>query len=175
MPTLLEISEDILALEALIDDCTTEDGELVMQPEADRVLANWFSELMEDRDRKLDNYGALVREMLMRAAARKEEMSRLAARVKADETKAKYLKQRLLEFLDAHRIQKIETRRYKFSCRGNGGLQPLDKPEDPTSLPEEYQRKIIEADAEAIRAALATGVEIPGCSLKPRGRHLQIN
>lgn len=175
MATLFEISEDILALEKLVDDCTTEDGELMMSPETENVLSSWFSKLMEDRDRKLDNYGALVREMLMRAKIRKEEMDRLAARVKADENKAKYLKQRLLEFLDAHKIQKIETRRYKFSCRGNGGLQPLDKPEDATLLPEEYQRKIIEADADAIRAALAAGIEVPGCSLKPRGRHLQIN
>lgn len=173
MATLLEISEDLLALELLIDDCTSDDGEL--DPAVAAPLDEWFAQLMEDRDRKLDNYGALVREKLLRAKARKEEMDRLSARIKADENQAKYLKQRMLEFFDRHGIKKLDTRRFKFSARGNGGLEPLDKPEDPTTLPEEYQRITVEADTDAIRAALSAGVEVPGCSLRPRGRHLQIN
>lgn len=173
MATLLEISEDLLALEILIDDCTKDDGELdttVATP-----LDEWFAQLMDDRDRKLDNYGALVREKLLRVKARKEEVERLSARIRADENQAKYLKQRMLEFFDRHNIKKLDTKRFKFSARGNGGLEPLDRPEDATTLPKEYQKIIVEADTDAIRKAIVSGVEVPGCSLKPRGRHLQIN
>lgn len=171
--TLLEISEDLLSLEAVVDEFTTEDGEI--DPKVAEAIEQWFAELEEDRDRKLDNYGALVREKLLRAKSRKEEADRLQALVRADENQAKYLKQRMLEFFDRHKIKKLDTHRFRFSVRGNGGLEPLDKPEDPTTLPEQYQRKIIEADTDTIRKALAAGIQVPGCALKPRGRHLQIN
>lgn len=172
MPTLIEISEDLMALDRLFEDSADETGEV--PPEAAAELDAWLAELMHDRDRKLDNYGALIREYELRAAARKEEMERLAMRVKVDENRVKFLKQRLREFLDAHNTPKIETRRYKFSCRNNGGLQPMELPENPEVLPEEYQKVVVSADTEKIREALKANTDVPFCRLLPRGRHLRI-
>lgn len=172
MATLLEISEDMIALNDLIEGDVDASGEI--SEEAAAALDAWFAELTKDRDRKLDNYGALVRERTLRAAARREEMERLAIRVRVDENQVKYLKQRLLEFLDVHRTPKVETRRYKFSCCNNGGVQPMDLPEDPKKLPTEYQKIEIKADSEKLRAALVEGKEVVGCRLLPRGRHLRI-
>lgn len=173
MATLLEISEELLALNELIENATTEDGEI--DPQVAEELDKWFEQLLSDRDNKLDNYGALIRTLELRAAARKEEMERLAKRVAVDSNQAKYLKQRLREFLDLHKMPKVETRRYKFNCQNNGGILPLTLPDDAEALPKDYQRVEIKADTDKIREQLAKGVEIPGCSLGKRGRHLRIS
>jgi len=172
MATLLEISEDLLALNDLIEGDVDATGEI--SPEAAAALDQWFAELTQDRDRKLDNYGALVRERTLRAAARREEMERLAIRVRVDENQVKYLKQRLMEFLIVQKTPKVETRRYKFSCCGNGGVQPMDVPERPEDLPKDYQKQVVAADTEKIRADLAAGKTVAGCCLRERGKHLRI-
>lgn len=172
MSTLLQISEDILALNNLIEEATSEDGEI--DTAVAEALDQWFTTLLKDRDNKLDNYGALVRTLELRAAARKEEMERLAKRVAVDTNQAKYLKQRLREFLDMHKMPKIETRRFKFNCQNNGGVLPMQLPDDPETLPKDYQRVEIKADTDKIRADLVAGKQVPGCSLGVRGRHLRI-
>lgn len=173
MPTILEISDDLLALADLMEENAGADGEI--PPEAAVAIEAWFAELSKDRDRKLDNYGALVREKQLRAAARKEELERLQIRVRVDENQVKFLKNRLLLFLDLQKVAKVETARYKFSCRGNGGVQALKLPDDPKTLPEDLQRIEVLPDTEKIREALKAGREIEGVALLPRGRHLQIN
>lgn len=173
MSTLLQISEDMLALNNLIDEATSEDGEI--DPAVQEELDRWFTTLLKDRDNKLDNYGALVRTLELRAAARMAEMERLAKRVAVDTNQAKYLKQRLREFLDMHKMPKVETRRFKFNCQNNGGVLPMQLPDDATTLPEEYQAVVIKADTDKIRADLAAGKDVPGCSLGTRGRHLRIS
>ena len=173
MATLLDISEDLLALDGLLEEATSEDGEI--DPSVADAIEQWFTTLMQDRNNKLDNYGALVRTLELRAAARKEEMERLSKRVAVDTNQAKYLKQRLREFLDLHKLPKVETRRFKFSCCNNGGVQPMELPDDPEMLPKEYQRVEIKANTDDIRDALIAGKQIPGCILKPRGRHLRIS
>lgn len=172
MSTLLQISEDMLAISYLIDEATSEDGEIDTAVEAE--LTKWFETLLKDRDNKLDNYGALVRTLELRAAARKEEMERLARRVVVDTNQAKYLKQRLREFLDLHKMPKVETRRYKFNCQNNGGVLPMQLPDSPETLPKDYQRIEVKADTDKIRADLSAGKQVPGCSLGVRGRHLRI-
>jgi len=44
---------------------------------------------------------------------------------------------------------------------------------DPASLPFELQRVVVEADGDAIRAAIARGVLVPGVDVAPQGRHLR--
>lgn len=174
MATLIEISEELLLLADVLDEATGEDGEI--DPTVAAQLDEWFAELSQDRDDKLDNYGALVREMTLRAAARREEMERLKMRVEADENKVKYLKQRLLEFLDAQKTPKVETRRYKFLCCGNGGVQAVDMSATSTELlPKEYQKIEVRPDTDKIRETLLAGGSVPGCVLKPRGRHVRIS
>lgn len=172
MTTLLQISEDMLALNNLIDEATSEDGEI--DPVVAEALDKWFTTLLKDRDNKLDNYGALVRTLELRAAARMAEIDRLTKRVAADTNQAKYLKQRLREFLDLHKMPKVETRRFKFNCQNNGGVLPMKIPDDHETLPKEYQAVVIKADTDKIRADLMAGKQVPGCSLGVRGRHLRI-
>jgi hypothetical protein len=55
--------------------------------------------------------------------------------------------------------------------QANGGKLPVvyDAGLDPRALPPEYQRVTVEADGDAIRAALEAGREVPGCVLGARG------
>ena len=172
--TLLEISQDLMELEAALDAATTEDGEI--KQEAGAAIEAWFATAMHNRDLKLDNYGALYTELTLRAAARKEELDRLAVRVRVDTNKAVFLKQRLFDFMELHKLKKVETRRYKLSVCGNGGLQPLDMPEKPEDLPKAYQVEtvVVRADAEQLRRDLEAGAIVEGCKLLPRGKHLRI-
>ena len=174
MPTLFEISDDLMELERAIDEAAGDDGEI--NEAAAATLDAWFALATQNRDLKLDNYGALYTEMLARAEARREEMNRLAVRVRVDENKAKYLKQRLFEFMELHKFVKVETRRYKLTICGNGGVQPLDMPEDPKNLPKAYQKEVttVSADVVQLRLDLAAGAAVEGCKLLPRGKHLRI-
>jgi hypothetical protein len=69
---------------------------------------------------------------------------------------------------------KIETPRFKLSVAGNGGKQPLEVAVEPTALAPQYQAVKVEANKEAIRAALEGGTAVPGCTLLPRGTSLRI-
>ena len=167
---LLEIGQDVNALAELIDGL--EGGE--MTPETEAALESFFAEIGEARDRKLDGYCALIRTWILRAAARREETERLAMLVQSEENKAKILKERLKMFLEMTGTKRIDTARYRITLCGNGGKLPLDYPEDPTQLPETFQRIEIKADTETIRNALENGEDVPGCRLLPRGSHVRI-
>ena len=168
--TLLEISDDLLAFNHLLDEL--DGGE--MTPEVEQAVEQWFAELGDKRDAKLDNYCALIRTLELRASIRKAEAERLMTRYRVDTNNQEKLEARLHLFLTLQGIKKIETDRYRIAVHGNGGLQPLDITTAPEKLPEEFQKKTIEANTTAIRESIAAGKPVPGCVLKPRGTHLSI-
>lgn len=151
MKTLLEISQDLLELQQTLD--SLEDAP---EDQAAEVAA-WFAALEqtthEERDRKLDNYCALIAELEARAAARKAEAKRLSDRAKVDENRAKSLKSRLHEFFETHQLKTVETVRYRLSLVSNGGQVPivLDETFAVTQLPEAYVQVSHSPNMEAIR------------------------
>ena len=197
MSTLIEIGQELDALDALISDANlpaleaeveaalkASSGELT--PEVaekcrllERVrdtLSDWFHETGEAFAGKVDNYAALIRSLTLRAAARREEMERLAMRVKVDESNAAFLKGRLLGELRAREIKKLETRRYKVTVAANGGRLPMVVgsppawPEDVTDLIPEHR----ELNREKLYQALNEGRAIEGAVIGRRGSHLMI-
>jgi len=68
--TLFAISDDLEKLSELLEEC----GDDTQQRE---LIDNWFEHLGSERDRKLDNYCALIGEILARAEVRKAEAKRL--------------------------------------------------------------------------------------------------
>lgn len=166
MPTLLDISEDVRALQAALDE---EAGELTP------ALEDWFAKVQADLEGKTDNYCALIREFELRAAVRKEESDRLQKRIAADMGLARRLKARLQSFMEETGTPKIETPRYRVSVAGNGGKEPLEINAPPEDLPPDCQRVTVEADTDALREYLKAGQEIPGVKLLPRGKHLRIS
>ena len=167
--TLFNISDDLEKLNELLD----ESGDDTQQQE---VINQWLLQLGEERDRKLDNYSALIVEMTSRAAARKAEAQRLLELAAADENRARLLKDRLKYFLETHKLKTVETPRYRLSVAKNGGKAPLVLKNGlaPTQLPERFQKVNVEPNNTAIREALEAGQVLDFAHLGDRGTSLRI-
>lgn len=171
--SLFQISDDLKSLDNALADC---DGS-----EQDPIFLDWFEKLatatLEERNTKLDNYGALISELEARSLARTEEAKRLQTLAKTDSNKAKRLKERLKFFFEQHGYGKIETDRYRFSLVKNGGKSPvvLNDDYDPCDMPEEFTRLERMADLAAIREALEAGEELEFAALGERGTSLRIS
>ena len=170
MPTLYDISDDLLALEAIL----IEAGGDVSDPEADQAVDQWLAELGSARNEKIDAYCALYREFETRAKAREAEAARLLKLAEQDGNAASRLRSRLLYFFELHRISKLETDRFRLTVANNGGALPLFVDCEPEALPDGYQKIRIEADKAAIREALEEGEELSFAHFGERGRHLRI-
>ena len=169
MPTLFDITDDMRALDQLLEDC----GGDISDPAVEEAITKWMAEIKDGFETKVDNYCAFIKELTARAAARREEMERLAMRVKADENAAKSLKVRLQMVWEAMQLGKVATRRFSVSLAGNGGLAPLTV--DPAQVPQEFfvqPPPVIDNDK--IRLALEAGRDVPGAALLPRGKHINI-
>ena len=152
--TLFDIQNDILALGDLLEE---QDGDIT---NCEEQFDQWFSELGDERDSKLDGYAYLIRQLESDADIIKAEMDRLKARRTAAENKVKKLKERLEHYLKINEIDKIQTQRFTFGLQKPGGkpkVQVSDYFENhPEELPEHLRRVKFEADLEAIREALET-------------------
>jgi hypothetical protein len=180
MPTLLDINQSLVAFQQLLDESTDESGEI--SPEAEAVLTAWFEELEQDRDAKLNAYGALIREWQLQAACRRAEAEQIDAESKrlkavavARENRVKRLKERLMEFMQGQGVKKIETARHKFTVCANGGVQGVVVSVPADELPAAFQHIAITPATETLRAALLRGEQIGGVELQPRGSHLRIS
>jgi hypothetical protein len=170
--SLFAISDDLLALDNILDDL----GGDVSDEQVESIIAEWFENLGEERDRKLDNYAAFIRELEARAEARKVEAHRLAALVTIDTNRILALKRRLKWFFEYHNLPPIQTARFRLSLAGNGGKLPLLLDPDLTadSLPEEFRKVSVTPDPDKIRAALESGAQLDFARLGERGKSIRI-
>ena len=169
--TLFDISNDLLAfyerIEALGGDITA--------PEVEQAIDTWFEQLSHERNEKLDNYAALIRELDARAKARRDEAKRLNERAKRDEEHAAYFKQRLMNFFQDHHLKTVETRRYRLTLQRSGGKMPVILTAEPDALPEEFQRWKVSANLDAIREALEHGADLDFATLGERRSYVRIS
>lgn len=172
--TLFAISDDLFALAELLDETDGEiDGDL-----AEQAIDQFLSELGAERDRKVDNYCALIKELEARSKARMEEADRLKALAASDAGAAERLKTRLHNFFQIQGIQKLATLRFNIARQNNGGSLPVvidpQLQEHPEEIPEGYRRVAFSPDIGAIRCALAGGEALDWASFGERGEHLRI-
>jgi hypothetical protein len=172
MSTLLQISDEMRTLDALVAEIAQEGGDI---SQVEDTITQWFSEIGDQRDKKVDNYCALCRELELRAKARDEEVQRLQKRVETDLNAAGFLKARLKMFFEEQGIKKIETERFTVSIAKNGGQQPIEYTEEPAKWPE-FQKVVVTTkfDAEKVRERLEAGDFLPFAHLKERGTRLSI-
>lgn len=119
---LFSIGEDLLALEYLLLDA----GGVLSPGEEEAIIDAWFAELREERNAKLDDYAALIRDTSARAAARKSEEDRMARLRAGDEGLVRKLKDRLLYFLERTGETRIDTTHFRIRRQNNGGKLALD-------------------------------------------------
>jgi len=179
--TLLDITKDLRVLDELMGDL---DGALVqtdgeVTPEIQAMIDaidSWMAELDADLEGKVDNYAALVTELLARAEVRKAEADRLAKRARIDTDNAKWLKARLLGELQERGLKVVDTPRYRVSVAGNGGKIPLVVTDEARLMADErFVRVERSLDAAAVREALDAGDDLQGAAtFGERGSHLRI-
>lgn len=174
--TLYDISSDLTEIENLLLGV---DGD-VSDPEIESRIDAYLSDLMIERDVKLDNYGALIREMETRAAIRSEEAKRLSCLAAKDSNAASRLKTRLQAFFIEHgMVEKVATRRFSFKLAKNGGKIPIwidpTVIDEPENLDERFHYTAILINKDAIRSALEAGEELEFAKVLERGQNLRIN
>lgn len=167
MSTLLEITDNMVALDDLIQEC----GGDMEDPQVENAISTWISEMQDDLDNKVDNYAAFITELKARSATRKAEADRLSNRARTDSNTASFLANRLKIALTELGIKKLETDRYRVSVAGNGGKKPLDIHGE---VPVDYTKTVVETDKAKIREALEGGKELDFAILQDRGNRLSI-
>jgi Siphovirus Gp157 len=166
--TLFDISQDLHGLADRLDNLEGDDEAQV------EAIIQWFEQLGEERDQKLDNYAALIADMEARAQVRRDEAKRLVDRARMDENKASLLKERLRVFFESHGLKTVETSRYRLTLAQNGGKLPLLVDVPVESLPDEYIRFTKTPALDAIRADLEIGKELPFARFGERGSNIRI-
>ena len=166
--SLLSLSQGIRELDDLLT--SVEDPE---SPEVQEAIAKLL-DLSKDRDVKIDNYCQFIRELELRAEARKEESKRLAVRAEVNANVAKRLKASLQLALQTMEIKKVETTRFTVTRANNGGKLPLDL--DEGLVPDEYKETVetVKIDKQKIRDALDEGKVLPFAQYGKRGENLRI-
>lgn len=167
--SLFSISSDLEKLNDLLSEC----GDDAEQQE---LINQWFEQLGEERDTKLDSYAALIREMGARSTARNAEAKRLLELATADENRMELLKGRLKIFFETHNLKTVDTARYRLSLVKNGGKAPLILKDgvSPTDLPEQFQKVSIDPNTAAIREALERGEKLDFAQLGERSTSIRI-
>lgn len=140
----------------------------------DQTLTDTLESLSGDLEVKAQNTAMLIRNIESNAAAIKDAEAQMKARRTALENRATRIKDWLHANMLVAGIQKIECPYFKLSVRENPpaveiyepGLIPaqfMKQPEPPPPSP----------DKTAIKAAIQSGEEVPGCKLT-RGTRLEI-
>ncbi len=151
---LYELTQNYLNLQELLEDPTLP-GE---------VINTALSEVGEQLEDKAENLAKLIKTMEVEAAGYKEEESRLAARRKSLETRAKNLKAYLEEAMRAVDKPKIKGKLFSFSIQKNpASVEVLDENLIPKEL---FNTPAPVLDKTEILNRLKAGEEIPGVKLK---------
>ncbi len=158
--TLYEIDSKYAELieRGFTSDCVNEDGEL-----DEEKIARYLAELPGERADKLEAYGIYIKQLEGEAEAIAKEEERLAARRLAKEKRMERMKRALVASLDAFGEKKFETARVAINAYQSERVE-ID---ETATLPEAYMqiKKSEKPDKRAIRAALKSGLEVPGARL----------
>jgi len=170
LSTLLEISDDMQALDELLTEC----GGDLSDPKTMAAFQEFADQLYADFDNKADGYAALIMEMTKRAEVRRSEAERMRKRAEIDENNAHFLKSRLMYVMTERNLKKIETDRFRISVAKNGGKLPLII-ENDDQVPDYYcYQPPLKPDVNKIREALDNGEKLQFARYGERGMHLKI-
>lgn len=171
--TLFEIGNDLLALDALIEEL----GGDISDPSVEKNITDWFNELARDESVKLDGWVGYIRQLEMEIAAAKAEADQFILKAKARETRVSWLKHRMKLHLETGGRSEAKTaagRRVWIQANGgNQGVIYADKI-DINDVPGQFVRVVREVDENAVRAALKRGETLEFARLADRGNHLRI-
>lgn len=119
-----------------------------------------FEQLQMEREQKIENVALWIKNLAAEAKALREEEKAFAERRKRAENKAESLKRYLDSILQG---EAVKTTKFAVSYRKSE--QAIV--DDLLKIPEEYLKyKDPDVDKTAIKAAIKSGAEIPGCHIE---------
>ena len=160
MSSLYQIDSDILELveHGFTVDCgDMETGEIDVAK-----VQEYLTALPIEREKKIEAYGCIIKNLTAEAEAIREEEKALAARRQRKEKKIEWLKENVATSMTLFGEKKHETARVAFSFRKSEVVEA-----DIDRLPPQYiTEKITKSpDKTAIKTALKSGEVIEGASL----------
>lgn len=157
---LFDLSDSVLALESDLD------REDLADDTRDALMDAWL-EAQGHVIEKLDHYAAWIKCIQDQAEGRRaqakrmqEQIDRLRKLAEADENRAAKAEERMTQFFERHKHQKIKTARFDLTYQAVGGVRALIIDVPVEKLQAKFQKQIpatIEADKDALREALAAG------------------
>ena len=158
-------THDLLHTAALL----VEDGWQLTAEEFEQRLADFVA----GADDKIKALRVVCKLAEGRAATCKAEAEAYSAAARASQNTAGRVKQ--LAYALAEAAEAAGESLPGARLQPNGGKPALRFVDgfDAATLPFELQRVVVEADSDAIRAAIARGVLVPGVDVAPAGRHLR--
>ena len=164
--TLYEINSQINNLMDIIFDSVDEET-----GEVDPELMAQLSTLNLERDQKLDNIGAYIKNLDAEAKAIKDEMDALKKRLDQKKRKIESLKEYVAQDMMRNGDTKKESARVVFSFRKSKAVEITDE----TLIPKDFLtiKTEVKPDKVEIKHAIDAGKEVPGAELVER-QSLQI-
>lgn len=156
--TLYEINEQIAdILERMFDEVDEETGEVNLD------LVEELTDLELERDTKLENVGAYVKNLESDIKALKEEIESLKRRLESKQKRAEYLKGLVAQDLLARGEKKKEFTKCVFSFRKSEQVVITNE----AMIPKNLMRQTIktEPDKVEIKNLIKVGHEVPGAEL----------
>ena len=158
---LWEIDSRILELieRGFTEDCVDmETGELDSEK-----IQEYLINLPIERDKKLDAYGCLIKNLTAGVEAIKAEETALKARRQAKERMIERLQASVVQSLVSQGQREYETARVAFSLRKSESVEITSI----SSIPKQYIKEKVEysADKNAIKNAIKSGEVIEGASI----------
>lgn len=122
----------------------------------------------------VDEVLSLVREIEVRAEARKAEAERLRQRAKRDEAVAAWMKGQVLRVMQSEGMKTLETPRWRATAAMPGGKAAL---EIVGEVPPEFTREEVRItpDKDAIRDAIESGQTLPFAYLVAKQPYLKVS
>jgi hypothetical protein len=173
MPTILDISADMIALHELL----TEIGGDVSDEQIDATITTWLTENDTNDIVKLDSYVNVIKmlesEAELATAEAKEYQQRATVRTK----RVAWLKRRLMDHLAATGRTKATTATGRtIAIQSNGGKVPvrIDEEVDYSKLEPQFVRYQCSIDVDEVRKHLEGGGTLAFARLGEAGKHIRI-
>lgn len=172
-PTLYELTDDLIALDELLNELGGE-----VTDETAPIVADWAERLQLGLTAKVDRIGRYWRTLEASALSCKAEAQRLQERAKAQENKIKGLRFIVAAALTKLGLRKLEGQEHTFALQRNGGSGTLVVTAPLADIPAAYwtpqepvlNKAKLKADVEAgvIGALAVARIEPPGEGVRLR-------
>lgn len=167
MSKLYEITGDILTLQEMLEEDTT-----------DEVLKDTLEAVQGEYEVKLESYCKVIKNLEADMDALKKESDRLTAKRKVLEHNIDRLKKAMFDSMKATNTPKVKGQLFTVAIQKNGGVKPViyDSTDKyiTANLPDELVIVTEKPNMDAIREELEAGKFINGFSLGERGESLRI-